>query len=135
MKSIIIIILISIIFASTAAAGDNPNLALGISICPGFILHGASHIYIGEWKVGAGLLVLEIVGIYIGTSTSIINALSEDSEDDILNPWRTTARVLVWGTWAYDIIAPQIKLRKEKRTSVNLIPIPSGVKVGLNIRF
>lgn len=136
-----VIALIAILLIPTLVSADesqqrDPNTTLLISFVPGCIIHGSGHYYLGDWKMGTGLLVLEAVGIGLTVSAISGHAINPTKEaEEKIEPWVWAGQALFWGTWLYDIVAPQIKLRKNNQSSLSFLPRPGGAQVKFVYRF
>ena len=111
---------------------------LFISLVPGFVVHGAGHFYMGEWQMGTVLLVSEGVAFFLwvmAIGESLADIFAEEETDVETHVYMIGANLLFYGSWAYDIIAPQVKLRKDNRATLNLLPSPGGARVGFSYRF
>jgi hypothetical protein len=116
---------------ATAAAHDcDSSGTLFMSLVPGFFIHGAGHLYIGRHTTGVALFLTEITGIGIllssGINAGLVTAFgvqpseAEKPVDNLI----VLGNILVWGSWIYDIILPQVLLRKN--VSVHVLPGSAG---------
>ena len=111
--------------------GDrNPDVALLVSAVPGFFLHGLGHAYAGKYWTAGGLVMAEAAGVALLLSSGIglsfggsIGSLDGDGKKNV-NLLVGAGNLLFWGSWLYDIVAPQVLLRG--RSKVTLVPDPGG---------
>ena len=116
--------------------GQNPDTALLISVVPGFFLHGLGHAYAGRYWTAGGLMLAEAAGIALLLSSGVGLAFGDsigsldDDEAKKVDALIGAGNLLFWGSWLYDIIAPQVLLRG--RSKVALLPDPGG---GVSVKF
>jgi hypothetical protein len=135
----------------------SPALAGGLAFFPGFLVHGAGHMYAGSWMKGLGLLTIE------GVSTVVVANSVIDGRDDIkaiadgvsnhniptnLSGGYTKVGIILVGTMAFlwtwfdDMAGAPVAaneynhLADEKsQTTLRLEPNSNGVQVALSTHF
>ena len=127
---VISLLLVLILFPTLSECGENPNIALALSVVPGIAIHGISHFYIGDYAVGSLLLASEIAGLAILIPASVFHGFSQDRS---LDGRLYLGLGLLWGGWAVDVIRPQIILRK--KCDIHILPTRKGAQVQFKLRF
>ncbi len=118
----------------------DPRTALVIAAGPGFFVHGAGHFYMGEYKVGAGLLAAELLSLPLWY-VSIIHGISEAEGGSIISPDLAlasgfSAAVLFFGSYFVDVIGAPSKAHEINRKYeyyYSIMPHLSEGKISLSL--
>ncbi len=125
---------------STEYRRKDPIAALVIAAGPGIFVHGAGHFYIGEKKVGAGLLAAELVSLplfYI----SIAHGMAEAEGGSTLSPNLAfavgiSAAALFFGSYFIDVaVAPAKAAEMNRKYAHQLIIYPKVEKHSISVNL
>ncbi len=97
----------------------NPIAALVIAAGPGFFVHGAGHFYIGEKKIGAGLLAAELISLplfYISIAHEMAEAEGGSTlSSNLAFAVGFSAVALFFGSYFVDVAAAPAKAAEMNR--------------------
>lgn len=123
-----------------------PELAAVIAIFPGIFMHGFGHLYAGKYLTWGYLMIATMVGYYLLSIEDAYlpyeGADLRDKRYHYFDRIYYSARILFFGSWAYDIIgAPIICARHNKRLKQKLFMNPYfeknqlGNQIGIQLNY